>query len=347
MTNALRTILIGYFFFAIGISQLAYAKTKSTNKLSARKKNQFIEIEYKVVRRDTFGKILKRFVKIDSVIKNTTPMVIKTRRKNKHVKNWNRLIIGQTIKLYINGSMMDPNKWKKYQKSILGVNEQQDGKKGFQASVFYMASTGSFKQVSEDDGVDIDFEQNSNASIGISTMYSPKRKRYSYSASLYWSALSATATNIGQVEVPSEIGGNMYFQYPFKKIFGLSYAGLDFEKFATYNTEGLSRPKERTLIINNNFVSYLTIGHAALFTIFKKNIFAKISLSKSIMTSTTVQGDALTPVETYSGYKIFTYLNYKLGKNFFLHGIAKYHSMTGPDQLTVTRLGLGFGYILK
>jgi hypothetical protein len=42
---------------------------------------------------------------------------------------------------------------------------------------------------------------------------------------------------------------------------------------------------------------------------------------------------------------VLVYLFKSINKNFFFHSLFKYHWMSGPSDMKVKRLGIGFGYI--
>ena len=76
-------------------------------------------------------------------------------------------------------------------------------------------------------------------------------------------------------------------------------------------------------------------------------LFFKLSFSKSLSTKTTPASGGTTPTKNYDGFKAMFYMNYKFHKKWFAHTLAKFHSMSGPDELRATRFGVGVGYILK
>ena len=82
------------------------------------RKIRYYKIPYIIRNGDSYAKILKRFVKADSVILNSTPMVKKTQRSNPAIKNWKRLPSGKKINLYISTDFIDLNKYRRYRKQI-------------------------------------------------------------------------------------------------------------------------------------------------------------------------------------------------------------------------------------
>ena len=108
----------------------------------------YFEVQYEVKEKDTFGRILAQFLKSDSLIRKTTPMVIKTRKDNPRVKNWKNIEVGSILKISLKGSMVDEKKLKgktlKRWKKFSALNKK------FQYSFFYMMSSGTFKQIFTD-----------------------------------------------------------------------------------------------------------------------------------------------------------------------------------------------------
>lgn len=310
---------------------------------------------------DTYPNLLKQFVVDGTIINSKSPTVIKTIKMNPQVKNWRQLETGQKVKLYFVKKIFDMKAYKAY-RAELKKQKIADKKKeiikkkkekvlaarpnGFKASLFYMTSSGEFNQESTKDSVNVDFSQNSPYTFGFSALYYPHMKPYSYSASIYSSALNASTSNVGNdVDVNNELGITAYIQHDLYE-YGFSYyGGFDYESFSTFNT-GLFA-NSSLIGIDENKVLYLTAGLAKLFKIGSFPLFVKYSVSKSLSTSNTTAPGGVPAAETYDGFKTILYLNHKFHKRWFVHGLAKLHKMSGPDELSVTRIGIGFGYILK
>lgn len=314
---------------------------------------------YKVEPGETFSLILKKFVKESSIINAKTPLVKKTRKYNPHVKEWNRLPVDTIIELYISDDFMDLEKYRSYEEQTLAKIAEEEEKKrgpaypvGLKGSVFYMSSLGTFNQKA-DNVAEINFKQNSPVSLGTAFTYYPKDKLYSFSFSTYFSYLLASANSLTteSISIPPEIGANFYGEYRWQKYNMTLYAGPDFESFSTFNLRGLQN--DRKIYVDGVGATYLTLGMAKSFTLFKKQFFSKLSLSKSVVTSyknnaPPSQIDASDHIDLgkYSGSRFLFYLNYKFTNKLYLHSLFKYHSMSGPSDLTTIRIGVGFGYIL-
>lgn len=301
----------------------------------------FYEVDYVIEKDDTFASILKKYVKEDSVITAKTPMIHKTRSSNPHIKKWGNLEPGQKVKLYISKNFINLDSLKAYKKREKLLKARP---KGYHSSLFYMASAGSFNQKDDSTGIDINFTQNSLLSLGYTGLYYPKGKPYNFSGSAYFSSLNASESNLNQkISVSPEIGitGNMEYSFPKYSLYG----GFDFERFFTFNTEKLLN--QSTLLMVETNAGYLTFGVNKLFRIWGQSIFSKFSLSKSIMTSTDFTTYTTKPSKSYDGLKAMFYLNYKFKKKWFAHTLVKYHTMEGPDNLSVLRLGLGVGFIIN
>lgn len=319
---------------------------------------KYYRMSYIVRTGDSFASIFKRFVKPGSIVHAQTDMTQKTQKANPHIENWADLEPGTKLTLLISAELMDVKRYKKYEKKVKkklskmkkkkekAVAKTKSGANGIKLSAFYMGSLGKFSQVSNE-GTTINFFQNSPVSVGLASSYYPAGKKYSYAASIYYSTLKAAASNVstGEVSVPGEFGGNLYFEYRLKKINSTLYAGFDYETFSTFNMGAVN--KSAILLVDKNSVTYFTLGISRLLKIRSYKLFTKFSLSKSITSSQTVNSLGVDPGVGYDGYKAMIYLNYKISKKFYLHSLFKMHKMSGPDELTTTRIGLGFGYIFK
>lgn len=322
---------------------------------------KFYQIKYQVRSKENFSMILKRFVKVDSVINIKSPSVKKIMKKNAHVKNWKKLVPGTDLDLYIEDKVMDLSKYQEYEDEILkkiaeaeeeALQKSSPYPEGFKASVFYMGSLGIFTQETPT-VAKINFYQNSPVSIGTSFSFYPKQSKLSYSGSLYYSKLTASVADISNeaVDIPAELGANAYLEYRMDRWKATIYGGADYETFSTFNMEGLQNDKK--IYVDESKALYATIGFSKSYQIFNRYFFFKSSVSKSL--STTYKKNAPPPAiqvsdfrdeGSYDGMKYLFYLNYKFSDKFFFHSLFKYHSMTGPSELTTLRIGVGFGYVL-
>lgn len=324
------------------------------------KKARYYKIPYIIQSGESFAKVLKRFVKSESIINNKTPMIQKTIQSNPIVKNWNTLPSGKRIYLFISPEFMDMNKYKNYRNTIrkkiskakkkLKEEEVKKGSKspfpkGLKGSMFYMASYGQFTQ-SNPNVAELTFLQNSPVSLGGAFTYYPTDSNFSVAWSLYFSYLLAASNNLdaSDVSIPPEIGGNLYGEYRFINQSFTGYFGIDFERFSTFNLGGIQQ--DRKIYIDESRVLYATAGISKLISIFGSKFFTKLSASMSLTETTTNDPRGVPTTQPYSGAKILWYMNKKISKKFFLHTLFKYHFMSGPSDLTTLRLGVGFGYIL-
>lgn len=335
-----RLFLITFFiiYSAVGTAQ----EVKST----------YYNFLYKVEEGDTFASILRLYVVDDAVINKTTPLVLKNIKNNPQVKDWTSLIPGTLISVYIPEDLMDMNKYQSKQAIVNTKNEETkkvilakiSPPSGFKGSLFYMASWGDFSQSSE--GTSVEYKQNSLVTLGLQGNYFPKASLYSYSSSVYFSSFTAADTTLPprSVKLPAEIGFNLYADYLWKKPRISWQAGLDYEKFSAFNIEGIFN--DQRIYLDRISVVYATVGVSHVFYILEKPFFIKGSLSKSVSSTTTTDYTASTKTESLSGMKALFYLNYKFTDKFFFHSMLKIHNMSGPSELSSTRLGVGVGYIL-
>lgn len=306
---------------------------------------------YKVEEQDTFASILREYVKDDAIINKSTPLVKKNINNNPQVKDWSKLVPGTLISIYIPEVMMDMQKYLSKQAVVYTKNEEVKKvilakigpPEGFKGSLFYMASWGDFSQSSN--GTTVEYKQNSLVTLGLQGNYFPKNSLYSYSSSIYFSTFSAADTQLPpmKVELQPEIGVNFYADYLWKKPRISLHGGLDYEKFSAFNITGIFN--DQKIYLDRISVVYATLGLSHVFYILEKPFFIKSSFSKSISSTTTSEYTASAP-ESLTGMKALFYLNYKFTDKFFLHSMIKFHKMSGPSELTSTRLGVGVGYIL-
>ncbi len=313
-----------------------------------RLRNKYYRIPYTIKKHDTFSGIIKKVVKLNSVIDGNTSMIKKTIEKNPHIKDWDDLPSGEDIFLYVSPIYIDKSKLTRYMKKF-NSNETRVTKfkakikKRFNTSLFYMASYGQFTQESSSLG-SITFNESSPASLGIATSFFPKKSHFGASASAYYSYILPASSNVGTVEVdvPPEIGANIYLDYEIiSKAFNI-YGGLDYEVFNTFD---LATSQTSSVIeLNENSVIYATFGVSKFFYFFNRAWFSKLSLSQSISSSLSTNVES--PPEPYEGMKYLIYLNTKISKKFYVHTLLKVHQMTSDDDLTTYRLGVGIGYTL-
>jgi hypothetical protein len=224
-------------------------------------------------------------------------------------------------------------------------NLQEDGlafRKKLNASMFFAASQGFFDQKS-DRYPDVNFEQNSPYTLGLSANYRYTNV-WSTSSSLYISALKAAGSNLNnqKVVLPHEVGATLYAERFFQTGTVTLYAGADYEQFSTFNLPGIDQTGK--ISVDSNEVYYLTFGMSKNFTLFGKSFFSKLSSSKSII-STYRPGTASPGYDgALQGYKFLAFMSTEIANNFSLNAFVKQHLMQAEHDLKVLRLGIGFGY---
>lgn len=332
-------------FFASAISN-AYALSYHTFK-------------YTVEKNDSFASVLKKFVIDTAIINAKTPLTKKTIKENPNIKDWNHLPANEIIRLSISDNFLDLEKYKAYQSKMqyqenvkitaIANNREFEKNKpapdsyptGIKGSVFTMSSLGNYEQKANNES--ISFQQNSPMTLGGAFSYYTQNKLYSFSTSVYLSYLSTSVNSqtTGTISPPLEKGGNFYGEYRTDKYNMTFYSGLDLENFSALNLRSFQLNNK--VYLDSITASYLTLGVTRPFTLFNKKFFTKISVSKSLMTT---YKSADQNAEKYSGSKFLFYLNYKLNDKFYLHSLIKYHTMSGPSDLTIFRIGVGVGYNL-
>lgn len=90
-----------------------------------------------------------------------------------------------------------------------------------------------------------------------------------------------------------------------------------------------------------NKMTFATAGFSKLFKLWDYTFLTKISWSP-VITSTS-SGNYIND-EEFSGYKYLLFLTYLRDRNWNYSFLYKQHILSGPTNLTITRIGLGFGY---
>ncbi|WP_412471164.1 hypothetical protein [Halobacteriovorax sp. RT-2-4] len=331
-----------------------YADSINLEESKRNSKHQYLRLSYQSVNSEKLQTIYEQLL-IDSYnYEEEDFMAKKTRRENGHIKDWNNLK-DKSFRLYVEIELIDINKFMNILnltdeqiKALFGVvksdrptPKKQNDSGPLKFSVFYMTSLGEFNQKSAPGSVE--FKQNSSVSLGLTSVYQVNAK-YGAQASLYYSHLNTASANqyLDNVSVDPEIGFNLYGTYKFAE-YGLeAYAGLDFERFNTFNFDGLTEADQ--VKFDKNQIFFLTVGVQKNFKLYRRNFLAKFSYSHSLLSSRDIGYANTSDKQEFTGGKIMAYVMGDITKKIFAHAIFKMHFMDGPTDLSVNRLGLGFGY---
>lgn len=288
---------------------------------------------------------------------------------NKHISDWNKIAEGTRIYIenpypvFVGNSDYAPNlmpnaerekELRQYRvadffEEATSVKKLEDGStvevpKKFFLGGFYTASSGAFKETISDGRGEITFKQNSPYSLGLGGGYLLGDITHSLNASFYWSSLRAsnlngdTVSNSNSLTVPAEVGYNFYYQYFLKSLdFGL-YGGVDRETFTTFNTLDLLDGADLSTVENN--LTYGTIGISKTFYLGDQKFLSKLSFAKSLISdSSSPRANA-----QFEGSRLLLFLSMRGVYNLSYHLLYKRHQFTGPTDLTIDRIGIGFGY---
>ena len=177
--------------------------------------------------------------------------------------------------------------------------------------------------------------------MGLGIALYPTKKPYFYNYSIYVSKLNSASSSLGgETDVPWEVGLNGYYNRRIKDWWVIPYAGIDYERISTFNTDEIILDKP--LKTRQHNIYYLTAGFSKGFTIDKTAFLFKVSASRSVISKATEP--SLFSDEEFSGYKYIFYLNFKVFKNVLYHLIYKQHFLDGPTELEIKRFGIGVGY---
>ncbi len=305
---------------------------------------QIGRIRYQITDEKNLPQILRKFLKSGSRLKSDGPVFKINKERNSHIDDWNDLDEGAEIDLYLPKGMVSAKKFKAY--LALKKRRLEESKRKapspWNTSVFYMASYGRFTQTQRE--INISFQQNSPLSLGVSTGYR-LGDNYSLSASLYASYLTSASNGLGgsDVAVRPEIGGNGYLSRKFGDNWSF-FTGVDFERFTTFNINSIRLTSE--IFLDENRMSFATFGIDKVIQTKKTSLLLRFSISPVINSQRLSYTTAEEFEEVFSGIKYLIYINASINKKYYFHVLYKQHSMTGPGDLNVSRIGLGIGYNL-
>lgn len=275
-------------------------------------------------------------------------IVTNIKKWNPQIRNWNKIPDNQSIYLEIPDKVLPDNS--PYLASSLGksefvlrkANDYSNNMWSFFA--FYSASYGTFNE-SFDYGSETataKTNQISPATFGVGWGYDLKNNK-SLSGSVYISRLNGTINqevSSEKISIPWEVGANFYYNHPLSWEKAHFYTGLDYETFSTYNVDELLN--NQSLSTREHALTYITGGLSKLFMIGEKRFLLKGSLSKTVIS--TSSRPSLISDKNFSGQKYIVFLNYFHDQNWALNAFIKQHFLTGPTDLTITRIGGGISY---
>ncbi|WP_372654320.1 hypothetical protein [Halobacteriovorax sp.] len=316
----------------------------------------FYSFNYSIKEQDTFKKILTRFSKPGTVISSKSKGVQRTLKMNPKVKNWNKLEAGNKIKIYFEKTVFNMKEYKAYKKTLkanktekvkekVNVAKKADKKtqSKIKGSVHYMTSLGVLSQTSVQNNLSSEYSQYSPYSLGLSGSYRPSKKSYFFSSDLYISAINNGASNTGgDIEGVSDYGIATYMHKDVKKYSFTYFGGLEYESFHSFSTNHYAASNE--VVFDKTLALYATLGVSKDFKISNVPLFTKLTFSKSIATSTTPTMASSGTLESYSGFKTNLYLSYNINEKWYIHTMLNLLKMSGSDELSISKYGVGFGY---
>lgn len=277
---------------------------------------------------------------------------------NKHVKNWDdlpeglRIYIENPFPVFVGSSDYAPNLMpdqnvettlREYRVADFFEESNNKSKKIFLGG-FYTASSGTFKEKINSNLGEISFKQNSPYSLGLQGGILLKDITHSLNGSFYWSNLSAPnlsgdgVSSTKSLSVPAEVGYNFYYQYFFKNAELGIYGGFDHERFTTFNTLDLFEGSNLKTIENK--INFGTIGISKTFYLGEQKFLTKLSYAKSMSSES-----SNTRINSqFEGNRLLLFLSMRGAYNISYHVLYKRHQLKGPTELTIDRIGLGFGY---
>lgn len=304
----------------------------------------FGRIRYQIRGEKNLYQIFAKFLKPKSRITKNGPLIKINIQRNAQIKDWGNLPNGEFIDLYLPREMISKKKFLAYQKEKKERLKILKSKipSPWSHSLFYMASYGLFSQAQGE--TKINFQQNSPLSLGMTSFYKWSEET-SLTASIYFSYLISATSELSSenVSIRPEVGGNLYWSR--KLGTGWSFfTGLDAERFTAFNIDEMRTTG--TIILDENRVSYLTIGIDKFISLSKKGLLLKASVSPVLNSQRLDYQTGEAYRNTYKGYKFLLYANTSINESYFFHVLYKHHVMSGPGDIEVQRIGVGFGYRL-
>jgi hypothetical protein len=213
---------------------------------------------------------------------------------------------------------------------------------------YYTASQGSFTEYVRETNATVTSTQVSPITFGVMSQFQLRGSSFVIPASVYFATLNSSELTFNnnngaaqKITIPNEYGANVYCQYSIPYSNFSPYAGFDFERITTFDMTAIQNSLPVDFRENNLF--YLSAGTGYNFSYDRYRLHIKASISKTIgsSSSTGVSSDAFT------GFRELLYFNIKKKDSpFVLHMFFKHHTLAGPTDLTVNRIGIGFGYFL-
>jgi hypothetical protein len=213
----------------------------------------------------------------------------------------------------------------------------------------FTLSTGSFAEKIPNSSSGIQGQQNSPLTIGFGGNYIFSESVHMFTFSTYYSFLTASRLTRDNVQAPSsakipdEIGANLYLQSRISKEYNLSiYEGLDYERFATFNTKDFIQ-NNAILTSYQDSILLATLGICSIFNFNDFTITSKVSVAQ-IFSSTS---NAPSSGNSFFGQRILVFASVHGADKFSYNFLYKKHSLDGPTSLIVERIGLGISYDLN
>jgi len=208
-------------------------------------------------------------------------------------------------------------------------------------NVFYASSFGTYKEITSEQTVTSG--QNFPVTFGVGFSSADEQKKHFIFGSAYWAQASKGSVKgnsesaTQEFSIPGEVGGNLYYQYYFKENSLGIYSGYDYEKLNTFNTDQLV--SGASIVNIDNQLHYATLGATQGFSLFNLKMNIKASVSKTIASSTSGS-------KSLTGMKYIFFYTYKPEGRFNFNVFYKHHSLKGPTDLSIDRIGISVGFLM-
>lgn len=275
---------------------------------------------------------------------------------NSEVTNWRSLEQDQEMKLYFKTNCLNQKKYSLYinnekeklekvqafKQQIAEVKFRPAGLKG---SIHILPTIGKFKQKAQSSGSTIEYDQKLNQVFGVDLAYFFADSNWSLTSDYFQASFDEREGFEGEnVSFPNEVGWNFYIQRFIEKGEFFIFTGLDYEQFSVFNLRKLNTQEK--VEVDRIKATYYTFGLYKAFTFLGKVLHFETSYSQIANTEEELGDSDYAYSSNYNGYKFYLYLKFRIWNDLFFQLMRKQHYLDGPDEMTITRTGIGFVWVV-
>jgi hypothetical protein len=322
-------------------------------------KTRFYKLNYIALEKESFSETLRKFVKDDALIFANSPTSQKTIKENPGIKDWENIKPGQKIRIYVESDLLSKKKFKNYRKEmkdLIAQNELDKIKKTKEAeekierlrfSLYYLASIAKYGQTVTEE-TDVNLEQRSAATVGGYGSYFVPGSSFSYSGNFWLGHSFTLGSNLSEetFDVPVEYNFGVQVDYHLRAWDAYISLGPTYEVFYTFDVDNSVR--EREIFPDKNSLVYASLTLSKNFNFKSSSLFSELSFSPTVLSSRTFAfKEADTSVGEFGGSRITFKNHFLFWERWIITSIFEMHSLEAEAEVTKTRVGLGFGIVLR